>query len=372
MPGLMPQVGPTANAMSSDKSIDGSEQGTFSGSAMNSNSTPSTDSMRKLAQKVDQVTSQAPPLMSRAPDAANPQRTNSIAYELQRDGMSSGQSLNQATQAGRTSPFMDKGGSVDIISRRIDNPVGLAAGGIAGYSGGLMALPDFNNSVQMATGGINDNAAQAEAQNEVQDPNPDIQMKPEPAGMAGMEQGGSKGLMDKPEDAPPPGALPEEVADDQPTMLSKGELVVPANVVRWHGLSLFMQLRDDALMGLADMEKAGQLRSSDDGKNPGEEGETPDMTLMGGKSAYDALEQSNGGDLQDTPEDLGNPAQQSSQMMQGGNVGTEYKMALMDKKYPRSEHRKPPSNTTELPAQMPSAYRPTRSALFTPKGKNIN
>lgn len=369
----MPQVGPTANAMSTDKSIDGTEQGTFSGSAMNSNSIPSTDNMRKLTSQIKNLTDNTPPKLMRPPDAANPQRTNSIAYELQRDGMSSGQSLNQATQAGRSAPFMDKGGSVDIISNRVDNPIGLAAGGIAGYSGGLMALPNFNNSVQMATGGINDNAAQAEAQNEVQDPNPDIQMKPEPAGMAGMASGGTKGLMNKPDDGPPPGATAEEVADDQPTMLSKGELVVPANVVRWHGLKLFMKLRDDALTGLADMELAGQLRRDGDNKNPGDEDETPDMTLMGGKSAYDkAIEQSNGGDLVDTPKDLGNPSQQSYQMAEGGNVGSEYKLALMDKKFPRSGKGKPPNNTTELPAQMPTAYRPSSGALFTPKGKNIN
>lgn len=86
---------------------------------------------------------------------------------------------------------------------------------------------------------------------------------------------------------PPPGALPEEVADDQPTMLSKGEFVVPANIVRWYGLKFFMDLRDEALKGLADMDKAGQIRSDGDGKNPGEENEPPEMTIMGGKSAYE-------------------------------------------------------------------------------------
>ena len=58
---------------------------------------------------------------------------------------------------------------------------------------------------------------------------------------------------------PPPGATADEVADDQHVLMSEGELVVPANVVRYHGLGTYEGLRRDALMGLAEMEKSGQI-----------------------------------------------------------------------------------------------------------------
>ena len=58
---------------------------------------------------------------------------------------------------------------------------------------------------------------------------------------------------------PPPGATADEVADDQHVLMSEGELVVPANVVRYHGLGTYEGLRREALMGLAEMEDAGQI-----------------------------------------------------------------------------------------------------------------
>jgi len=58
---------------------------------------------------------------------------------------------------------------------------------------------------------------------------------------------------------PPPGATKEEVADDQLVLLSEGELVVPANVVRFHGLGAYEGMRREALMGLQDMETNGQI-----------------------------------------------------------------------------------------------------------------
>ena len=58
---------------------------------------------------------------------------------------------------------------------------------------------------------------------------------------------------------PPPGATKEEVADDQLVLLSEGELVVPANVVRYHGLGTYEGMRREALMGLQGMEQNGQI-----------------------------------------------------------------------------------------------------------------
>ena len=58
---------------------------------------------------------------------------------------------------------------------------------------------------------------------------------------------------------PPPGATPDEVADDKHVLMSEGELVVPANVVRYHGLGTYEGLRREALMGLSEMEQSGQI-----------------------------------------------------------------------------------------------------------------
>ena len=64
---------------------------------------------------------------------------------------------------------------------------------------------------------------------------------------------------DAAEGDPPPGATKEEVADDQMVLMSEGELVVPANVVRFHGLATYEGMRREALAGLQDMESDGQI-----------------------------------------------------------------------------------------------------------------
>ena len=57
----------------------------------------------------------------------------------------------------------------------------------------------------------------------------------------------------------PSGSMAEEVRDDVPAMLSEGEYVVPADVVRFHGIDKFEQLRDEAKMGLSRMESDGRI-----------------------------------------------------------------------------------------------------------------
>lgn len=59
----------------------------------------------------------------------------------------------------------------------------------------------------------------------------------------------------------PPGSSEENVRDDIPAVLSDGEYVVPADVVRYHGLKTFMALRDEAKMGLMAMHAEGQIKS---------------------------------------------------------------------------------------------------------------
>lgn len=57
----------------------------------------------------------------------------------------------------------------------------------------------------------------------------------------------------------PPGSLPEEVRDDIPAMLSEGEYVVPADVLRYYGVKFFEDLRAQAKKGLAEMDANGRI-----------------------------------------------------------------------------------------------------------------
>ena len=72
----------------------------------------------------------------------------------------------------------------------------------------------------------------------------------------------------------PSGSLKKEVADDIPIMISEGEFVFPADVVRYIGLNTLMKMRQDAKQGLKMMEKMGQMG------NP-EEAEIPDDVPFG-------------------------------------------------------------------------------------------
>jgi len=66
----------------------------------------------------------------------------------------------------------------------------------------------------------------------------------------------------------PVGSTQEEVRDDIPAQLSEGEFVLPADVVRFHGLEKIMALRDEAKAGLAKMEAMGQMGNSEEATIP--------------------------------------------------------------------------------------------------------
>lgn len=66
----------------------------------------------------------------------------------------------------------------------------------------------------------------------------------------------------------PPGSTQEEVRDDIPAQLSEGEFVFPADVVRYIGLGTLMKIRQDAKMGLKQMEAMGQMGNSDEATMP--------------------------------------------------------------------------------------------------------
>ena len=108
---------------------------------------------------------------------------------------------------------------------------------------------------------------------------PEQQMAPPMMAKGGMKDDAPEGLAvmiglgaptpsyeEAAEGNPPPGATKEEVADDQLVLLSEGELVVPANVVRFHGLGTYEGMRREALMGLQQMENSGQIEYVSGGK----------------------------------------------------------------------------------------------------------
>ena len=57
----------------------------------------------------------------------------------------------------------------------------------------------------------------------------------------------------------PMGSTAENVRDDIPANLSEGEIVVPADVVNFHGVKLFEDLRAEAKMGYAQMAEDGRM-----------------------------------------------------------------------------------------------------------------
>ena len=84
----------------------------------------------------------------------------------------------------------------------------------------------------------------------------------------------------------PAGSNEMNVRDDIPAVLSDGEYVVPADVVRYHGLKTFMSLRDEAKMGLMMMQAEGQIKSLEDE----EEEETVECPTCEGTGMIDGAE----------------------------------------------------------------------------------
>ena len=66
----------------------------------------------------------------------------------------------------------------------------------------------------------------------------------------------------------PVGSTRNEVRDDIPAMLSEGEFVFPADVVRYIGLENLMRIRQDAKQGLKQMDAMGQMGNGDEAVLP--------------------------------------------------------------------------------------------------------
>ena len=96
----------------------------------------------------------------------------------------------------------------------------------------------------------------------------------------------------------PSGSLKEEVADDIPVMMSEGEFVFPADVVRFIGLNTLMKMRQDAKQGLKMMEDMGQMGNSEEATIPDDiPFEMADLIVVSG----DAPKKMQGGGLLDDP-----------------------------------------------------------------------
>jgi len=94
----------------------------------------------------------------------------------------------------------------------------------------------------------------------------------------------------------PVGSSRKEVRDDIPAMLSEGEFVFPADVVRYHGLDKLMDLRQEAKMGLKQMEAMGQMGNSEEATMPDDMPFGPsDLILIGGEMKDGPREMAEGG-----------------------------------------------------------------------------
>lgn len=82
-------------------------------------------------------------------------------------------------------------------------------------------------------------------------------------GSCGMSEG-IMGYDDESGNPIPYGSNPENVRDDIPAMLSTDEYVLPADVVKWHGLKHIMEMQDEAKSGLMMMNDMGLIQHIDD------------------------------------------------------------------------------------------------------------
>jgi hypothetical protein len=79
---------------------------------------------------------------------------------------------------------------------------------------------------------------------------------------AGMAKGGIVGVDPVSGNDIPIGSTPENVRDDVPAMLSEGEYVIPADVLKYFGVNFFEKLRTKAKQGMMEMEADGRTGSA--------------------------------------------------------------------------------------------------------------
>ena len=121
---------------------------------------------------------------------------------------------------------------------------------------------------------------EAVQQANVDDPENDEKMQMYHGGMpcdcGGDCDGSCGGMMSDPVSGNPIpiGSSAENVRDDIEAMISEGEYVLPANVVKWHGLKHIMDMQAEAEMGLMGMYDMGLIQyAGEEAEEPEEESE---------------------------------------------------------------------------------------------------
>ena len=169
----------------------------------------------------------------------------------------------------------------------------------------------------------------------------------------------------------PIGSIQKEVRDDIPAQLSEGEFVLPADVVRYHGLEKIMGIRDQAKKGLQKMENMGQMGNSDEATLP--DGTPFKKMAVGGNIPGQAVGIQQPQILQPTVK----PQQQ--QPVQGVNVNPAQNPAMRQSIYaqPRQPIFQPPNYIggpapiVGLPSRGPGYKQPTDTAKTPPKYDDI-
>jgi hypothetical protein len=99
----------------------------------------------------------------------------------------------------------------------------------------------------------------------------------------------------------PIGSTKKEVRDDIPAQLSEGEFVLPADVVRYHGLEKLMKLRQEAKGGLKTMDKMGQMGNADEATLPDDMPFKPEFQQGGAVQAPQVMQSNTVPGVQFTP-----------------------------------------------------------------------
>lgn len=85
----------------------------------------------------------------------------------------------------------------------------------------------------------------------------------------------------------PLGATEENVADDIPANLSADEYVLPAHVVKWHGVEKILSWQEEAEMGFAIMQAEGLMGGSPEEPEEDEEDESIEEEMMDEMEEYE-------------------------------------------------------------------------------------
>ena len=113
----------------------------------------------------------------------------------------------------------------------------------------------------------------------------------------------------------PPGSTAENVRDDIPAMLSEGEFVLPADVVKWHGLKEIMEWRCEAKEGLMAMEAMDQIKSPEIEAGEGSEHEameTPEEETLEDIAEGEDMDENGNGEYPTEPTEKGEMGPMSS------------------------------------------------------------